>query len=116
MKHLLFLILAVFMMPVYAVDSQPEIDISFTKEIDAVIRDVSAIKPGQTRKELSKFFTTEGGLFQRTGQYYVYRKCPYIKVEVRFEKVGHMDDNLSGYPEDKIVSISKPFLEFSIAD
>ena len=42
----------------------------------------------------------------------MYRDCPYIKVEVEFAPVEK--DQLVERQEDKIVTISRPFLQFGI--
>jgi hypothetical protein len=69
-----------------------------------------------TRVDLLKVFREEGGLSTRTQRRFAYRDCPYIKVDVEFEPVGEPEDKLSQLPEDKIIKISKPFLEWSIID
>jgi hypothetical protein len=69
-----------------------------------------------TRAELLKVFNVEGGVSNRFQRRYVYRDCPYVKVDVKFEPVGSPDDKLINAPDDKIKSISQPFLESTIAD
>ena len=97
------------------IDMRPElkIDQEHTQWIDQVMRSIATIKPGMTRKELLRVLTTEGGLSTRKQQRYVYRHCPYIKVAVEFSP---LDDGQEPSPEDKIVKISQPFLEYSITD
>ena len=68
------------------------------------------------RKDLLDLFQTEGGIFTRTSRKYVFRECPYIKVDVKFEPVGSPEDNLKEYSDDKIIKISKPYLEKPIID
>jgi len=68
------------------------------------------VRVGGTRSELLKIFTTEGGLSAPSQQTYVYRHCPYIKVDVKF---ATGDQEL---PTDKIVDISRPYLDWSKAD
>jgi hypothetical protein len=63
-----------------------------------------------------KVFREEGGLSTRTTQRYVYRECPYIKVDVTFEAVGAPEDKLAKSSKDKVATISRPFLEWSILD
>jgi hypothetical protein len=46
---------------------------------------MKSIKPGMTRADLQKVFTTEGGISMRVQRTYVYRNCPYCKVDVEFE-------------------------------
>jgi transcription elongation factor GreA-like protein len=79
----------------------------------AVVR-MQTIKPGNTRADLFKVFTGEGGLSANTQCAYVYRTCPYIKVMVHFRlanKAKYEED-----PKDIIVKISKPYLQWSIMD
>src|SRR5437868_2376726 len=53
-------------------------------DIANVLKQCQTIQPGMTRAELSTVFSTEGGLSTVTHRTYVYRDCPYIKVEVDF--------------------------------
>ena len=50
-------------------------------------------------KELKKLFTVEGGIHKTEDYVYIYKKCPYIKVNVQLTKDG------------KISRISRPYLE-----
>ena len=84
-----------------------------------VARSLSAIqnlKVGMTRRDLLKLFTVEGGQSNRTSRTYVFRECPYIKVDVGFKPVGAPQDKLKENMEDRIVRISKPYLEQSVID
>lgn len=96
-------------------------DPALTRSMDQVLKDVSSIQSGMTRTELLRIFTTEGGLSTRDEQRYVYRRCPYIKVMVTFRRPVDADDDWGGAPEEEragdiILSISKPFLEYSITE
>jgi hypothetical protein len=84
--------------------------------VQKALLEMQAIKPGMTREELWKVFQEEGGLSTRTTQRYVYRECPYFKVDVKLDAVGSSEDKLTKSPQDKIRSISTPFLEWSIED
>ena len=77
---------------------------------------IETIKVGMTRRDLLKLFTVEGGLSNRTTRTYVFRECPYIKVDVTFEPVGAPQDKLKERMEDKITGISKPYLQRSVID
>jgi hypothetical protein len=46
----------------------------------------------------------------------VVRGCPGIKVDVEFVPVAHEQDGLTESPNDKIVKISKPYLDYSHMD
>jgi hypothetical protein len=87
-----------------------------TKWIQASLTQIQTIKVGLTRGELLNVFKAEGGLSTRLQRRYVYRECPNIKVDVEFEAVGMPGDKLTEHSDDRIIKISKPFLEWSIAD
>lgn len=93
-----------------------EVDLEHTKWIDSVMRSILTIKPGATRKDLLEVFTEEGGISSRTRRTYVYKQCPYIKVDVVFAPVGNEDKSLTEMPEDKVTTISRPYLEYSVTD
>src|SRR5882724_9232201 len=59
-----------------------------TEWIAKSLKEMEQIKVGMTRADLVKVFTTEGGLSTGLNRKYVYRECPYIKVDVEFEPVG----------------------------
>jgi hypothetical protein len=75
-----------------------------------------------TRAELLNVFTTEGGLSTGLNRTYVYRKCPYIKVDVEFKPVGRPARDKDGRVTlveasgDVITKISRPYLEWSVLD
>ncbi len=98
-----------------AIDSQPglRIDQEHTRWIQDVMTSISAIKPGMTRGDLYRVFTTEGGLSTRSERRYVYKHCQNIKVEIQFSPVDQSTDESL---DDKIVKISRPYLEYSISD
>ena len=77
---------------------------------------IETIKVGMTRADLLKLFTVEGGLSTRTSRTFVFRECPYIKVDVGFEPVGALQDKLKEHNGDKIIRISKPYLEKVVVD
>ena len=89
-------------------------DADLTKKIDSALKEIAKIKAGMTRAELLKIFTTEGGLSSRTWRRYVYKACPYIKVDVSFRALDGSKDPTRESPMDKITQISTPFLEYSI--
>ncbi len=105
----------------FAIDAQSPVqtDREHTEWIDQVMRSIATIKPGMARKELFNVFAGEGGLSTRTRRMYVYKLCPYIKVEVELSPVngiGTRQATTHEDPDDKIVKISRPYLEYSIMD
>jgi hypothetical protein len=106
--------------PVPVVTSTPDgqsaaVSSPLTKSIVKVIEAVESIKPGMTRAELLTVFTEEGGISTRAHRTYVYRQCPYVKVDVDFA-VTNPDDRVTEMSGDKILKISKPYLQYSIMD
>jgi hypothetical protein len=91
--------------------SHPQFDSAHTDWVTSVLRSIQTIKVGMTRADLMEIFTTEGGVSSPSWRTYVYRQCPYIKVDVKFAAVGGVE-----LPNDKIVEISRPYLEWSIMD
>jgi hypothetical protein len=107
--------------PVPAVKSTPEekaaaINSPLTKAIEGVMEAVDAIKPGMTRADLLTVFTDEGGLSTRAHRTYVYKLCPYVKVDVDFVPVTNPDDWLKEMSDDKILKMSRPYLQYSVMD
>lgn len=88
-----------------------------TEWIAQSLKEMQTIKVGMTRADLLKVFREEGGLSNRKWRQYVYRECPYIKAEVEFEPVGETQaPQFTESPQDKIVKISRPFIEWSVLD
>jgi hypothetical protein len=119
------LLLAAFAWIGLAVGQKPAkplvVDQGLTRSMDQVLKDVSSIQPGMSRTDLLRVFTMEGGPSTRDEAQYVYRRCPYIKVIVRFRRPADPDVDWGGAPDeewsgDTIESISKPFLEYSVGD
>ncbi len=92
-------------------------DKELTKQVSGILVECQKIKPGMTRVELLKVFTIEGGLSTATHRTYVYRGCPYIKVDVDFESADQKAKRTDQEkPTDIITKISKPYLDWSIID
>jgi hypothetical protein len=89
-----------------------DIDKEHTAWVANALRAMESIKVGMTRSDLMKVFTTEGGLSTTSQRTYVYRGCPYIKVDVRFA-ASSGDKQL---PTDKITGVSRPYIEWSVMD
>jgi hypothetical protein len=90
--------------------------LSHTQWVSSVLKETQSIKVGMSRKDLLKVYTTEGGISSRSWRTYAYRGCPYIKVDVQFQPMQLPGDSSQQLPDDKIISISKPYLEYSVAD
>jgi hypothetical protein len=95
---------------------EPLPDLEHTQWVASVVRWTYDIRPGMTRKDLRRVYTTEGGISSRTQRTYVLKGCPSIKVDVEFVPVGNAQDGLMESPNDQILKLSKPYLDFSHMD
>ena len=92
----------------------PQVDETLTQKIGQILNECQPIRPGVTREELLRVFTTEGGLSTPGERTYVLRRCPYIKVDVRFNL--SQPDQRDERPTDTIRGISRPYLQWSTID
>ena len=94
----------------------------YTEWIAESLREMNTIEVGMTRGELLRIFMTEGGLSTGLMRTYVYRRCPYMKVDVEFEPVGRPAHDAEGRvtlvesDEDLITQLSEPYLAWIVAD
>ena len=99
--------------------AQGDRDSEQTEWIAKSLKEMKTIKVGMIRADLLKVFVTEGGISTPFNRTYVYRECPYIKLDVEFEPLGSRDFEgrvTSETNEDVIKKISKPYLEWSVMD
>ena len=66
-----------------------------------------------TGKSLSGSFEEDGGLQFRTQVRSVFKDCPDIKIDVEFSAE---DESAYGNRDDKVVNLSRPYLEYPAAD
>ena len=93
-----------------------------TEWVAGALKRMQTVKVGMTRAQLLSVFTIEGGLSTPSWQTFVYRDCPYIKVDVKFHPLGRGAPDRNGRRSmtessaDIITAISKPYLAWSVAD
>ncbi len=92
------------------------VDEDLWNQISAVLTECQKIKPGMTRAELLTVFTTEGGISTAKHRTFVYRRCPYIKVDVDFTPSDPKQNVLEERPTDTIRNISNPYLDWGVID
>lgn len=80
------------------------------------LKEMQTVQVGMTRSDLEKVFMIDGGGSTRKSQTYVYRKCIYLKVDVEYAPVEMADGRWEEAAHDKIVKISKPYLDNPILD
>ena len=96
----------------------PERTSDHTDRVAGCLKRLLSIQPGMTRAQLMQVFTTEGGLvFSALQQTFVSRDCPFFKIEVRFDRAPNTRaGRLEGLATDLIATVSRPYLQFTIAD
>jgi len=82
------------------------------------LQDFNALKPGITRGEIEKKFRMDGGLIASPySARFTHPSCPYFKIDVRFVSKRNADKEDLGFEkEDKVDSISKPYIERPFLD
>jgi hypothetical protein len=93
-----------------------------TEWVGKVYDRMLAITLGMTRAQLLQVFERDGGLSTSLQGRFVSRDCLYFKVEVEFEAVGRPFRDANGRitmveaNEDRIIRISRPYMEPRFAD
>ncbi len=84
--------------------------------IEKSLEEIKMIKIRMKREDLNKIFRPDGGISGITEQRFVYEKCQFIKVDVKFSPIDKSNKLSANNPEDKIIEISKPYLERPFID
>jgi hypothetical protein len=93
-----------------------------TNWIRDALLEIQTIKVGMNRDQLLSLFTTEGGSATGLKRTYVYRRCPYIKIDVEFAAVGRpardAEDRVTlvESERDVITAMSRPYLAWEMTD
>jgi hypothetical protein len=107
---------------VVTLNGEPPPDMEHAQWVGSVLRWTAEIKPGSTRNDLLKIYTTEGGLSTSLRRTYVLKGCPHIKVDVEFKPVGRPERDGEGQVtliedgRDIITKISQPYLGYGVYD
>jgi hypothetical protein len=89
-------------------------------QLEALIREaisaVGKLKEGSIRSEVERDFILDGGLQSRGTSRYIFKNSRYIKIEVTFSNDERSGSWIDGSPEDRVVNVSKPYLEYPFTD
>lgn len=99
---------------IVSLPGEPAVDGEHTQWVGSVLAWTADIKPGMTRNDLLRVFTAEGGISTRTRRTYALKRCFYIHVDVEFSPAGNAPFNER--LDDKILKISRPYLDYSHLD
>jgi hypothetical protein len=109
----LAVVISIFCVPVIplAQSTPAQPDAALSQLVDAVLHDVATLRPGMRRSALNTLFIQDAGLQFFGESRYDYRRCPSIKISVKFKPVSSEEK-----PDDVIVEISRPYLESPFKD
>lgn len=117
MKDVARLALAVFLLGGFFV-AAPRVGKSSNQTpcpiIEEAMRDYQQLKAAKTRREVEKYLAPDGGLQFPASTRYVYPRCAYLHVDVGFELVKPAE--IAPFPEDRVIRISKIYLEYPAKD
>ena len=88
-----------------------DLDQNLTGKVSSILDLCKKIKPGMKRAEVEKLFTEDGGLQSFTIERYVCRKCPVVKIDIKFTHANPKKDGDNQQPADIVSEVSKPYLE-----
>jgi hypothetical protein len=82
------------------------------------LRDFESIRKGMTRGEVASRFAMDGGLQGVSPVRFVHPGCPYFKVDVEFEfrKDAADKGRAISSMDDKVIRVSKPYVERTVGD
>jgi hypothetical protein len=84
-------------------------------QVKQALDDSLQIQVGMTRREVEKQFKEDGGVTTREQTRYIYKKCMYIQIEIRFKLAAPLN-SLNFSPDDTVTTVSKPYLAYPATD
>jgi uncharacterized protein YecT (DUF1311 family) len=97
-----------------AISDQRDEGLATEHLIREALKQISELRPGDSRMLLERNFEQDGGLQFARHSRYVLKKCQFIKVDVEFS--GEGIDNRAALPSDTVVRVSRPYVEYPSAD
>jgi len=90
--------------------------LNYKKWLKDLVSEIQSITPGTTRRKVNQILLQNGGLFIPSAITYSHKECDVLKVRIEFELVS---DGNKGFPlneDDKVISVSMPYLGFFTTD
>lgn len=78
------------------------------------LSDYQHVRSAKTRAEVLKYFTPDGGAQFPSKARYVHPRCGYVHVDVEFQLLK--PDQIKFLPDDRVISVSKLYLEYPAKD
>lgn len=112
-----FSILAFFLGTLFAVSSSPGQSNGQTTGcslVEQALKDYQQAKSAKTRRDVEKYFVLDGGAQFPSRTRYVYPKCGYLDVDFGFELAK--PEAIATTPDDKVIGVSKIYVEYPNRD
>ena len=107
---------SISLLSVRAQAPETEIDQAHMVWVEKCLADFQTIKAGMTRSQVEAKFPVDGGISSPSSGRYTHPACPYFKIDVTFAVQRDAAGRAITGKDDKVISISKPYLETPIAD
>jgi hypothetical protein len=85
-----------------------------TQWVESSMLEMKSVRVGVTRADVERVFAPEGGMSTALQKTYLFRKCPYFKVDIEF--AAAQANTTAESPEDKVAKLSKPYLDWPRGD
>jgi hypothetical protein len=100
---------------VFATGQSPSICEDANQVAGRALHAATELKTGDTRADVERNFQLDGGLQVQGKSRYVYKRWPLIKIDVEFSN-QRTSDQSDSLPGDRVVRVSRPYLEYPYAD
>ena len=99
-------------------DEQEKIKLERRAWVQQCLTDFKSVKTGMTRVEVETKLRIDGGLQGVSPVRYIHPDCDYFKIDVEFEfKRDEKNQNRAILsPEDKVKTVSRPYIDFPVFD
>jgi hypothetical protein len=88
----------------------------YKKWLEDRISEIQSINVGSTRKQVNQILLQNGEIFTPSAAIYSHKDCQALKVRIEFEPVSDKPKSLAINENDKVKSVSTPYLGFFIID
>jgi len=119
MKWLAFLLAALTVPAICFAQTAPSPeDAALSQLVESVLHDLGTLRPGMPRSALTTLLMEDGGLQSFRQTRYDFRRCRYIKIDVKFKPATKANNEpiREERDDDVIVEISKPYLQYPFYD
>lgn len=82
--------------------------------IEQALNDDQQAKSAKTRRDVEKYFVPDGAMQFPARTRYLYSKCEYLHIDFEFELVKPAE--ITSLPDDRVIRVSKIYVEYPTRD